>query len=215
MRRRDWFHRVAMGIPEKPAAGDRGDVRHALLDLIDAAGGLEFSRGELLRVIGIAQEEYSSAMRAWDQQSDQQVIDAWGGATVPAVYFAFFEAVTWTRTVIDRFQEPLKEVVQPHDRELWKSLQRIRSESGGQLFDDARTLAGISLHWYSPPHAGCGAKIVNGKLIYPVVDNVDDEQDFRNNLNFSKGRHAEILVEEYWKAVCIFIDRVLDEFYPQ
>lgn len=158
MRRRDWFDRVAMGIPEKPAAGDRGDVRYALLDLIDAAGGLEFSRGELLRVIGIAQEEYSSAMRAWNQQSDQRVIDAWGGATVPAVYFAFFEAVTWTRTVIDRFQEPLKEVVQPHDRELWKSLQRIRSESGGQLFDDARTLAGISLHWYSPPHAGCGAR---------------------------------------------------------
>jgi hypothetical protein len=215
MRRRDWFHRVAMGIPEKPAAGDWGDVRHALLDLIDAAGGLEFSRGELLRVIGIAQEEYSLAMRAWNQQSDQRVIDAWGGATVPAVYFAFFEAVTWTRTVIDRFQEPLKEVVHPHDRELWKSLQRIRSESGGQLFDDARTLAGISLHWYSPPHAGCGAKIVNGTLIYPVVDNVDDKQDFRNNLNFSKGRHAEMLVEEYWKAVCIFIDRVLDEFYPQ
>jgi hypothetical protein len=215
MRRRDWFHRVVMGIPEKPAAGDRGDVRHALLDLIDAAGGLEFSRGELLRVIGIAQEEYSSAMRAWDQQSDQRVIDAWGGATVPAVYVAFFEAVTWTRTVIDRFQEPLKEVVQPHDQELWKALQRIRSESGGQVFDDARTLAGISLHRYSPPHAGCGAKIVNGKLIYPVVDNVDDQQDFRHNLNFSKGRHAEMLVEEYWKAVCIFIDRVLDEFYPQ
>jgi len=83
------------------------------------------------------------------------------------------------------------------------------------VFDDARTLAGISLHRYSPPHAGCGAKIVNGKLIYPVVDNVDDQQDFRNNLNFSKGRHAEMLVEEYWKAVCIFIDRVLDEFYPK
>jgi hypothetical protein len=215
MRRHGWFHRVAMGIPEKPTAGDRGAVRYALLDLIDAAGGLEFSRGELLRVIGIAQEEYSSAMRALGQQSDQRVIDAWGGATIPAVYFAFFEAVTWARTVIDRFQEPLKEVVQPHDRELWKALQRIRSESGGQVFDDARTLAGVSLHWYSPPHAGCGAKIVNEKLIYPVVDNVDDGQDFRNNLNFSKGRHAEMLVEEYWKAVCIFIDRVLDEFYPK
>lgn len=215
MRRRDWFHRVAMGIPEKPTAGDRRAVRDALLDLIDAAGGLEFSRGELLRVIGIAQEEYSSAMRALGQQSDKLVIDAWGGATVPAVYFAFFEAVTWTRTVIDRFQEPLKEVVQPHDPELWKTLQRIRSESGGQVFNDARTLAGVSLHWYSPPHAGCGAKIVNGKLVYPVVDNVDNEQDFRNNLNFSKGRHAETLVDEYWKAVCIFIDKILHEFYSQ
>jgi hypothetical protein len=70
------------------------------------------------------------------------------------------------------------------------------------------------LHWYPPPYTGSGAKVVNGKLIYPVVDTVDDKQDFRNNLKFEKGRHAEMLVEEYWKAVCIFIDRVLDEFYP-
>ena len=57
--------------------------------------------------------------------------------------------------------------------------------------------------------------MVNGKLIYPVVDTIDDKQDFRNNLKFNKGRHAEMLVEEYWKAVYIFIDRVLDEFYPE
>lgn len=65
------------------------------------------------------------------------------------------------------------------------------------------------------PNAGCGAKVVNGKLIYQVVDTVDDKQDFRNNLKFEKGRDAEILVEEYWRVVCIFIDRVLDEFYPK
>jgi hypothetical protein len=82
------------------------------------------------------------------------------------------------------------------------------------VFEDAGTLAGVSLHWYPPPYTGSGAKVVNGKLIYPVVDTVDDKQDFRNNLKFEKGRHAEMLVEEYWKAVCIFIDRVLDEFYP-
>ena len=57
--------------------------------------------------------------------------------------------------------------------------------------------------------------MVNGKLIYPVVDTIDDKQDFRNNLKFNKGRHAEMLVEEYWKAVYIFIDRVLDEFCPE
>ena len=83
------------------------------------------------------------------------------------------------------------------------------------MFDDARALAGVSLHWYSPPHAGCGAKIVNGRLIYPVVDRVGERQDFRNNLRFDQGLHAEMLVEEYWKAVGIFVDRVVDEFYPK
>ena len=209
--RRDWFHRVISSLPVQPASGDIGAVQNALLDLIDAAGGLEFSRGELFRIMAISQEEYSSLQNGLDQPGPRM----WCGATVPAVYCAFFEAVTWARTVIDRFQEPLKSVVQPHDPALWKSLQKIRRESGGQVFDDARTLAGVSLHRYSPPYVGCGAKVVNGKLIYQVVDTVDDKQDFRNNLKFDKGRDAEILVEEYWRVVCIFINRVLDEFYQK
>ena len=59
--------RAAMGVSKKPTTGDRGPVRDALLDVIDAAGGLEFSRGEFLRVIGIAQEEYSSLFPGVDR----------------------------------------------------------------------------------------------------------------------------------------------------
>lgn len=195
----------------QPASGDIGAVQNALLDLIDAAGGLEFSRGELIRIMAISQKEYSSLQTGLGQEVPRM----WGGATVPAVYCAFFEAVTWTRTVKDRFEEPFRLTIQPYDRVLWNALGRIRTESVGKVFEDARTLAGVSLHRYSPPYAGCGAKVVNEKLIYPVVDNVDDKQDFRNNLKFDEGRHAEMLVEEYWKAVCIFIDRILDEFYPK
>jgi len=223
MRRHGWFQRAAMGVPKKPTTGDRGPVRDALLDVIDAAGGLEFSRGELLRVIGIAQEEYSSLLPgvASSVPHYPAVPHLWGGATVPAVYYAFFETATWTRAVIDRFEKPLCLAVQPHDQLFWNSLQRIRSVSGGKVFDDARTLAGVSLHRYSPPYAGCGAKVVDRKLIYPVVDTVPvlnavgDQADFRNYLKFNEGRHAEMLVEEYWKAVYIFIDKVLDEFYPK
>ena len=139
----------------------------------------------------------------------------WGGASVFAVYCAFYEAVTWTRTVKDRFGKPFRLTVQPHNQELWRALARIRTESVSKVFDDACTLAGVSLHRYSPPYAGCGAKVVNGKLVYQVVDTVEDKQDFRNNLKFDKGRDVEMLVEEYWTAVCIFIDRVLDELYPK
>ncbi len=81
--------------------------------------------------------------------------------------------------------------------------------------EDARKLAKISLHYYTPPYAGAGAKVEEEKLIYPVPDEFVDKQDFSKNLKFDKGRHAEMIVEEYWRAVCIFIDRVLDEFYPK
>ena len=42
-----------MMVPEKPATGDKSPVMDALRELIDAGGGLEFSRGELIRVIAI------------------------------------------------------------------------------------------------------------------------------------------------------------------
>ena len=179
MRRHGWFLRV-MRVPEKPA--NRGPVMDALLDLIDAGGGLEFSRGELVRVIAIAQAEYDSLQPGLGKPSEMR---SWGGATTPAVYFAFFEAATWTRTVKDRFEGRLKSAVQPQDCELWNALQRIRSQSVGRVFEDARSLAGTSLHWYSPPHAGFGAKIVEGKLIYPIIDSVVDHQDFRNNIKLA------------------------------
>ena len=211
MRRHDWFLRVMSELPVQPASGDRGAVQNTLLDFIDAAGGLEFSRGEFFRIMAISQEEYSSLRTG----VSRVVPRMWGGATVPAVYYAFFEVVIWTSTVIERFQEPLKAVIHPHDPVLWQALQRIRSESRGPVFDDARTLAGVSLHWYSPPYAGCGATVINGRLIYPVVDTVNEKEDFRGNLKFENGRHAEMLVEEYWNAVCHFVDSILDEFYPK
>jgi hypothetical protein len=87
-RRHGWFQRV-LGIPENPANGDRGRVRDVLLEVIGAAGGLEFSRGELLRLIGVAQEEYSSHHRTMGEILSGNF---WGGAATPAVYYAFFEA---------------------------------------------------------------------------------------------------------------------------
>lgn len=211
MRRNEWFRRV-MVLPKQPDTGDLGAVQNALLDVIDAAGGVEFSRGELLRVIGIAQEEYYSLQ---DNAGKLAAVRMWSGVTTPAVYCAFFETAFWTRTVIDGFEEPLRSAVQPYDDNLWNRLQRIRSESGRQEFEDARWLAGVSLHRYTPPYAGSGASVVEGGLIYPVIDAVTDHQDFRKNLRFDKGRHVEMLAEKYWGAVCQFVGRILDEFYSK
>src|ERR1022692_4758222 len=85
-RRRDWFQRVISSLPGQPASGDIGAVQNVLLDLIDAAGRLEFSRGELFRIMEISQEEYSSLQNGVDQPGPHM----WGGATAPAVYCAFF-----------------------------------------------------------------------------------------------------------------------------
>ncbi len=211
MRRHGWFLRV-MVLPQRPDTGDLGAVQDALLDVIDAAGGVEFSRGELLRVIEIAQQEYSSLQPKTDILAD---VRSWGGATTPAVYCAFFETAMWTRAVIDRYQEPLRSAVQPHDLNLWNKLQRMQSESGGKVFKDARSMAGVSLHRYTPPYAGSGARVVDGRLIYPIIDEVIDDRNFRNNLRFEKRRDAEMLAEEYWSAVCRFVDRILDEFYSK
>ena len=210
-RRRDWFHRAAFALPSTPETADRGEVRNVLLDLIEAGAGLEFSRGELARVLDLAQGEYDALNPPSSTLPPEQ---GWGGVTVTPVYCAFYECVIWTRTVIDRFEEPVKRAIQPHDPALWKKLQQIRSESGGKAFEEARRLAGVSLHRYSPPYAGCGAKLVNGKLIFPVVDDVDDKDPWKI-LRFEKGRRVDSVTDEYWNAVGSFLDSVLDEFYPK
>jgi hypothetical protein len=102
-----------------------------------------------------------------------------------------------------------------HDGVLWTRLNRLRHRSGGRVFLDAQNLAGIILHRFSPPYEGAGAKIVGGKLIYPLTDRVVDKKDFRNNSKFAEGRHVEMVVEEYWNGVCCFVDGMLHEFYPR
>src|SRR5512138_308876 len=80
-RRRDWFQRAMGKVPVKPASGDLAAVQDALLDVIDAASGLEFSRGELFRIMAMSQKEYSSLQSGVDQEEPR----LWGGATAPAV----------------------------------------------------------------------------------------------------------------------------------
>jgi len=202
-RHHSWFLR-AIAVPKRPETGDRGPVRDALIEIVDAAGGVEFSREEFYRVASIGQKEF-------DESGSPS--ENWGGATTPAAYYAFQNAVNWTRTVKDRFEERLLKAI-GHDQDLKKTVQRIRQETAGPQLEDARELAGCGLHRLTPPYPGSGAKVKGGKLIYPIPDRVDNKDDFRANLRFDRGRHAEALVEEYWEAVNHFMDRLLDVFYP-
>ncbi len=209
-RRHAWILQIIKGgVPAQPVPGDRKPVMDALWEIVDAAGGLEFSRMELRRVIGLAQQEFSSL----EPIPGPPQVTNWADATTPAVYYAFYHGVYWTRTVIDRYEELLGPALS-HDRALWNSLQRTRSEAGGSAFDDARALAGIALHKWTSPYSGFSAKVEGQKLVYPVVDRIVDRENLRANLRFSSGRHVEALIEEYWEAVCRFIDRLLDVFYP-
>ena len=164
---------------------------------------------ELRRVIALAQEEFNSLRPI----PHLPPAPNWGGATTPVVYYAFYHGAYWTRTVIDRYEELLRPALS-HDQPLWVSLQKMRTQTGGAAFADARDLAGISLHKLTSPYSGFSAKVENGKLIYPIVDRIVDRKSIRANLLFASGRHAEALIEEYWVAVCQFIDGLLAVFYP-
>ena len=98
--RRGWFARM-IGVPVAPAQLDREPVMEALREVVDAAGGVEFSRQELLRVVAAAQEEFIALCQP-------PFPPTWAGRNTPAVYYSFVEAVTWTRNVKDRFQDRLR-----------------------------------------------------------------------------------------------------------
>jgi hypothetical protein len=190
-----------------PRTGDRGPVLDALHEVVDAAGGLEYSREALRRAMAVAQEEFDTVCVTSDATN-------WGGANTPAVYYEFCNAVNWTRSVEDRYEDRLRPALR-HDPGLWRMLQKIRSTTARSQFDDARLLAKCALHKFTPPYSNAGAKVKDSILIYPVPDQITDAEDFRANLQFASGRHAAAVIEEYWDAVTRFIGGLLDTLYAR
>jgi hypothetical protein len=204
-RRFGWIHR-ALGMPVRPTPGDRGRVKDALREIVDAAGALEYSRIQLNRVMKIALAEYERSAKGFGANWP-----LWGGANTPAVYYAFCNAVAWTRGVKDRYEQQLGGAVE-HDAALWTELQKMRSRTVAREFEEARVLARCALHFFTPPYAGVGAHLEGGTLIYPIPRIVDPD-DFRANPLVS-GRHAASLVDEFWAATEKFVDGLLDVFHP-
>ena len=193
------------GYPARPTTGDRSPVLDALLDIADAAGGLEHSCAQLGHVIAVARAEFEEV-----QGFPKDLWGGWTGRNTPAVYLEFCNAVAWTRAVADRYGDRLHPAVR-HDPDLWRELQRIRSTAAKQ-FEEARLLAQVGLHKFTPPYPGAAAKIEDGALVYPVpkILNVDDYR--RNPL--VPGRHVASVVNDLWPAVERFVDQLLDVFYP-
>jgi len=210
-----WFLQTMHGVPAQPEIGDREPVMNAIHDIVDAAGMLEYSRGQLQRNIAIAQQEWETLKVGLG--IEQEETELWAGTSTRAVYYAFYTAVTASRTVTDRFEERLRGAL-AHDRDLWKQLQRMRSEEAGSVFEDARHLAGCYLHLFTPPYPNFSAEVVHGQIIYPVVDNIDtnEKKNYPAILknNFRQGRHASAVMDDYWECISSFIDRLVQVFYP-
>jgi len=177
----------------------------ALREVVDAAGGVEFSRDELGRVVVIAQGEFTALF-------PPPYPATWAGRNTPPVYYSFVEAVDWTRTVRDRFQDRLRPTLQA-DLPLRIRVSRIYSRAAA-TFEDARLLAQCGLHKFTPPYDNAPARVENGVLLYPVTDRIVDPDDVRANLSFGAGRHVVGVVDTYWDAVRQFTDGLLDIFYP-
>jgi hypothetical protein len=179
----------------------------AIREVVDAAGALEYSRENLRRLVALAQQEFGALVQP-------PYPATWAGINTPPVYYAFSEAVAWTRTVEDRFEDRLRPAVVV-DRGLWNRLKVIRRATARAQFDDARLLAKCGLHKFTPPYDNAPASVQAGILIYPVIDHVVDPNNIRANLSFAAGRQVLTVVDEYWNAIGQFVDAVLAVLYPR
>jgi hypothetical protein len=94
------------------------------------------------------------------------------------------------------------------------ALAAIRSMAAGP-FEEARQLAQVSLHKFTPPYPGMGARVVKGGLlIYPVPIILNAKKDYRGN-RLVEGRHVVSVVDDLWAAVERFVDQLLDVFCPR
>ena len=211
-----WFLQTMHGVPVEPKTGDREPVMYAINDIVDAGGTLEYAREALRRDIGIAQQEYEVLTAPFDEP-----IETWAGSSTRAVFYAFYNAVTATRTVKDRFKERLidEALNQDYNAPLRVQLWKIRNEAAGSVFEDAQNLAGCYLHRFTPPHPGFSSKVVDGEVIYPIVNAIrtTSQRAYPEILrdNFKLGRHASAVIDQYWDSVSNFIDRLVILFYPK
>jgi len=210
--RRSWQLRVlGYGVPAKPQTGDREPVMAAISEIIDAAGGVEYTLQVLKQNFNVAQGDYMKLC----EELCNPINDYVSMPSAAIVYYDFLNLVVWMRTVDERFKHGLlKAKAVKQEIDLRDRLKGIRSRAGGEQFDDARQLADCMLHRWTPPYSGASPKVEDGRLVWPVPDQIDRKKGMRKNLSFKKRRNVIALADEYFDAVSRFVTGLLDELYP-
>jgi hypothetical protein len=189
-----------------------------LLDVVDAAGGVERSCTRLHQAMRLAQEtwvRWSSKlgeMRDGSGMYDGSVEDAW---------YIVEELLVWARTLDDRLRRPAMDKRRYPDQGLIPALAdgprrdavidaRARLLSTG--VNEARFLSGLNLHMQSIKAGSKGGRMRSGRIVLPFPDRVTAPVGHRWQLTYVDTRDAGSFADGLMAAVERFMDELISAF---
>jgi hypothetical protein len=214
---------IADALQRAGRAHDDNDVlyyatRTQLMDVVDAAGGVERAHTRFQRSMVHAQQVYEQ----WSKQpgrvpalntglSDASVEDAW---------YSVDELIIWTRILLDRLRRgSVKQ--RGDDQGLIPAMARgprpdavirARSRLLSSRAGETRYLAGLNLHMQPLRPGSRSARVFDGKVALPFPDPVSRVIDHQVQLTYDDGRDAATFADEVLDAVARFMNEIIAAF---
>ena len=195
------------------------EATHSLvLDVVDAAGGVEQAHQRLHAALGTANE----TVARWS--ADLGGLDEGTGISDPsveAVWYTLEELLVWARILDDRLRRSSNSRRYRNDQGLIPALAdglrreaivdaRARLLQSG--VSEARYLSGLNLHMQSSQAGSKHGRIRSGQLVLQFPDHVTAPIDHRWQLTYTEGRDVVSFADSLMAAVVSFMDEMILAF---
>jgi hypothetical protein len=199
------------------------DVTMTLVrDVVDAAGGLERSCLMFGKAVTTLDEAYKLALpRLGSEWVDTEPVQGkfFADRAAEDAWYALEEAIVWARTISERLRRgSIDSKVFPDqglipalaDGPRREQIMQARSKLLSSGFNEARHLAGLSLHMQSMKGGTAAAKVVKDILTLPFPDPVLKKPSHRWQLTYHQSRDARVVLPNLMRAAEEFMDEMID-----
>jgi len=189
-----------------------------LSEVLVAAGGVENSMIRLRAAVAEL-EAYVSAnqLRAMDG-----VPHSLGHPAATTAWYAFFDLLTWSRTVVERMERPAgdrkrfpKQGLLPalKPKRLIKRCDRLLASLRDGPVGRSRNLSNFVLHTALVRHPHSGVQLdVSGSITLPVPDLPSRQVSHWYLLTWKREQDGLALAEDVWASVQTFVDDLIGAF---
>jgi hypothetical protein len=207
--------RARAGLPTDDAAVLADATRDLVLDVIDAAGGMEWAYELPTQSMAEAQTEYDAYVRATSAAAGDGL---WSKPQVEQAAYALDAMLAWARSLGDRLRR--KPVVTGYRRDQWLvpslapgSWKDAIVAARGQLLQsglaEVEHLANLGLHMQSDRGGTKSADIESGRLVLRFPDPALARVDHRYQLTHTQRRNAETFAADLMGAVGRFMEQLV------
>ncbi len=196
-------------------------TRNLLMDVVDAAGGVERAHIRIHESMVLAQNTYDGWQQQWQNNpatagpanigmSDPSVEDAW---------YSLEEMLTWTRVLDDRLRrrgpqgDPDQGLIPAlADGPRRDAIIQARSRLLNSTINETQHLVNLNLHSQPIMLGTKSARVRNGRVVLDFPDRITTLIHHRVELTYNDGRDGVTFADDTMSAVERFMNEMFDAF---